>query len=173
MKAREYAISLGLAKPGRGKLSKQAHAAIQLAIETGQIFEDYSNGKVNGINTKLRNSTSTTASVLSGNNSDSNDGVVSRQNESTLPAQKVTHDYNQVYGIDTNGRSAIVIAFGFCAKCLRQITYCLHDIPQLPDWIGGGDSFINWPTEEQKWKAMSVTQSVDTNSMKQLWEANS
>ena len=39
--AREYAISLGLAKPGRGKLSFAAHEALQKAIANGMTFSDY------------------------------------------------------------------------------------------------------------------------------------
>lgn len=37
---REYAISLGLAKPGRGRLSAEAHAAIQKAMGEGVVFSD-------------------------------------------------------------------------------------------------------------------------------------
>lgn len=37
---REYAISLGLATPGRGRLSKEAHNAINEAIANGMRFKD-------------------------------------------------------------------------------------------------------------------------------------
>lgn len=37
---REYAISLGLAKDGRGRLSREAHAAIEKAISEGMTFDD-------------------------------------------------------------------------------------------------------------------------------------
>jgi hypothetical protein len=37
---REYAISLGLATPGRGRLSREAHAAIDKAISEGKTFSD-------------------------------------------------------------------------------------------------------------------------------------
>lgn len=39
---KEYAISLGLAKPGRGRLSKQAWTAIKKAEEDGMQFADKS-----------------------------------------------------------------------------------------------------------------------------------
>lgn len=37
---REYAVSLGLAKEGRGKLSRDAHAAIDKAEAEGTVFTD-------------------------------------------------------------------------------------------------------------------------------------
>jgi hypothetical protein len=37
---REYLVGLGLAKEGRGKLSKDAHAAIAKAVEGGMQFSD-------------------------------------------------------------------------------------------------------------------------------------
>lgn len=37
---REYAISLGLAVPGRGRLSREAHAAIAKAESNGMTFDD-------------------------------------------------------------------------------------------------------------------------------------
>lgn len=37
---REYAVSLGLAKEGRGKLSAAAHKAIDKALSEGSVFSD-------------------------------------------------------------------------------------------------------------------------------------
>lgn len=39
---KEYAVSLGLAKPGRGRLSKEAWAAIRKAEEEGMVFAEKS-----------------------------------------------------------------------------------------------------------------------------------
>lgn len=42
MKAKDYAISLGLARPGKGRMSLDAHKAIRAAIEAGtHHFPDY------------------------------------------------------------------------------------------------------------------------------------
>lgn len=112
---REYAISLGLAQPGRGKLSKLAHEAIDKAIQQGMVFGD------------------------------SSTPVVERQEIKSSP---VTHKYNTVWGVCTRGRSNLPIAFQYCAKCFRQVTYCLHDIPQLPHWVGGGDAFLEYPAQD-------------------------
>jgi len=46
MKAREYLVSKGLAKPGRGKFSKAAKEALEAAVAAGQKFDDYADGKV-------------------------------------------------------------------------------------------------------------------------------
>lgn len=40
MTQREYLISLGLAKPTRGKFSREGHAALATAREAGQVFDD-------------------------------------------------------------------------------------------------------------------------------------
>lgn len=37
---REYAISLGLATPGRGRMSRDAHTAIEKAEAEGMVFDD-------------------------------------------------------------------------------------------------------------------------------------
>ena len=41
MKARNYLIQEGLAKPGRGKFSNAAKEALEAALSDGVIFEDY------------------------------------------------------------------------------------------------------------------------------------
>jgi hypothetical protein len=42
MKAKDYAVSLGLAKAGKGRMSREAHAAIRDAIDNkGMTFPDY------------------------------------------------------------------------------------------------------------------------------------
>jgi hypothetical protein len=40
MTRKEYAISLGLAKPGRGRMSKEAHEAISQALADGYVFAE-------------------------------------------------------------------------------------------------------------------------------------
>lgn len=37
---KEYAVSLGLASPGRGRMSKEAHEAIRAAEAEGMVFAD-------------------------------------------------------------------------------------------------------------------------------------
>ena len=40
MTKREYLVSLGLAKPGRGRMSREAHAALAKAEAEGMTFDD-------------------------------------------------------------------------------------------------------------------------------------
>lgn len=40
MNKREWLVARGLAKPGRGRLSKEAHQALQQAIEDGVVFDE-------------------------------------------------------------------------------------------------------------------------------------
>lgn len=41
MKAKEWAVSQGLAKAGKGRMSREAHDAVQKAIAGGMVFDDY------------------------------------------------------------------------------------------------------------------------------------
>lgn len=38
---KDYAASLGLAKPGKGRMSREAHEAVDKAIADGMTFNDY------------------------------------------------------------------------------------------------------------------------------------
>lgn len=42
---KEYAVSLGLASPGRGRMSKEAHEAIRAAEAEGMVFADKASPK--------------------------------------------------------------------------------------------------------------------------------
>lgn len=151
MKAREYAISRGLAKEGRGKLSFAAHAAIKQAIADGMEFEDYKDGKVvkNDSNSSGASTHKSRVSRNSGNENASGSGGESGiEGPTAIKSRPVTHEYSTIYGIDIRGRSPIVIAFQYCSVCIVQVRYCSHEIPQLPAWIGGGDGLINQPTTE-------------------------
>lgn len=44
MKAKDYLISKGLAKPGRGRISLAGHDALKVAIASGMSFSDYPKG---------------------------------------------------------------------------------------------------------------------------------
>lgn len=157
---------MGLAKPGRGKLSFAAHAAIKKAIADGVQIDDYKEGKV------VRNETSGNSTRIAGSNDrsvGSQVGEAEAKEYPPIPENPVTHDYDTIYGIDTRGRSPIVIGFGHCSKCSKQVVFCSHDVPYLPEWIGGGEGLVNPPTEEQKCQAMSMTKMEDTENTKPFW----
>lgn len=141
MKRREYAITLGLAKPGRGKLSREAHAAINKAIAEGKVFSDAAGSATNTV-ANVRPVASDSGSGESACQPAPPVGKVVAQ---PIPDLPVTHQQSTVWGIDDNGRSALVIAFDSCAACGRAIKYCLHPVPILPNYMGGGPSLLVKP----------------------------
>lgn len=151
MKAREYCVQLGLAKPGRGKLSANAHEAIKKAIVEGMIFDDY---KDSVAVKKLNDSTSHNRS--SNRNVQLKVTVPEDSGPVAIKSRPVNHDYSKIWGIDTRGRSPIKIAFQWCACCLVQIRYCSRAIPLLPEWIGGKEGVIQEPTDKEMSLAMEL-----------------
>lgn len=171
MKAREYAISKGLAKPGRGKLSAAAHACIKQAIVNGVEIEDYADGKVvrNEPAGCTRRTNRSDGGSLAGKTTEAKE-----QAPTEIKSRPVTHDYSTIYGVDIRGRSPIVIAFQYCSKCIVQVRYCSHEIPQLPEWIGGGNGMIVQPTMEEAWEMhMSMTKREDLTNTKPWSETKS
>lgn len=164
LKAREYAISKGLAKAGKGKLSKAAHEAIQLAILEGKEFEDYKDGRVvkNGATT---NSFVSDKPSVSHNSRTPDTPTDSRESGSEEPiaikSRPVTHEYSTIYGVDVRGRSPLVIAFQYCSMCIVQVRYCSHKTPELPAWIGGGPGFTEYPSQEKIDMVYKIAHSSD------------
>lgn len=158
MKAREYAISLGLAKATRGKLSKEAHAAIQIAIQEGHVFDDYKDGRVvkNDNGTNRPDNSNRSSLVVSRVGYDSTDRFDNREAEvQEIKSNPVIHDYSVIYGIEViRLNRPVVIAYEYCSKCFLQVKYCVHDVPKLPAYLGGGDGLIHYPTEEDKQLAL-------------------
>jgi len=158
LKAREYCVSLGLAKPGKGKLSKEAHAAIQIAIKEGHVFEDYKDGRVvkNGNGSNRSNNTNRSSRVVSRVGDDSTDRLDNGEVQE-IKSNPITHDYSVIYGIEVMrlGRP-VVIAYEYCSKCLLQVKYCLHDIPKLPAYLGSVDGLLHYPTEQDIAKSLET-----------------
>lgn len=146
LKAREYCIGLGLAKPGRGKLSKDAHAAIKKAIANGQTFDDYNEKVVRNVNVDSSDNIAVNRTDSTVSNKENYQAGTTTE-RIAIESRQVTHDYSTIYGIDIRGRSPIVIAFQYCSKCAVQVKYCTHDTPELPEWIGGGPGFTEHPDE--------------------------
>jgi hypothetical protein len=127
---REYAVSLGLAKNGRGKLSKAAHEAINKAIKDGMVFDD-----VSGTSVGQKPPTVPTPPKTE-----------SKRVVAALPETKVYREQSTVYGIDSKpGFADLVIAFDDCAGCGKAVKYCSHETPLLPKWLGGGTALMEKP----------------------------
>lgn len=124
--SREYLIAKGLAGP-RGRLSYEAQAAIAKAINSGEKFSDYQQVSVRLDEPKVIKT-------------------------KVVASPKITVDPKRtetvVWGIDKatkSGQSNTLIAFDTCGSCSRSIKYCQHDVPQLPQWLGGGNALMVKP----------------------------
>jgi hypothetical protein len=122
MKARDYLVNKGLAKAkARGRFSLEALAALRQAVDNGQHFSDYNVAAATKAKTKI------VAPVL---------------------VKEAIRKETVFYGIDKGTRpehSQLTIAFETCYGCMRPVSYCKHEIPQLPAWIGGGNGMWNKP----------------------------
>lgn len=123
MKARDYLVSKGLAKDkARGRFSLEALEALRQAVVAGQHFSDYN---IDTVAKKVVNKTIAP--------------VVIKQEK---------RNRTVFYGIDRGNKpehSATTIAFETCYGCMRPVSYCKHENPQLPAWIGGGNGMWSKP----------------------------
>lgn len=111
---REYAASLGLAKPNtRGRLSREAHAAIDKAEQEGMVFTDAAKP----------------AKVIKTAN-------LPKPTPLSLPAAKPETIKHFVRSYILTTKSGQIIEMGNCAKCKNAIMFCrcLYG-PYVPDWI--------------------------------------
>lgn len=107
---REYAISLGLAKQGRGRLSHEAHAAIAKAESEGMTFSDSPKPKT----------VTPSASIQT---------IVDKPK-----VKETVKRYVRSYILTT--KAGQVIEFGSCAMCKNSIMFCAcQNGPYYPDWI--------------------------------------
>jgi hypothetical protein len=108
---REYLISLGLAKDGRGRFSREGLAAIAAAEADGTVFED-----------------SQSAKTLSSTK------IVSSQSVSVPepPLQTRVREWNLLRGTTDDG---ILIEWGTCSRCSEANMYCRCPQPQVPHGV--------------------------------------
>lgn len=104
---KEYAIGLGLAKPGRGRLSKEAHNAIAAAIENGIQFSD-------GVKVSAR----ADGSKVVEKNADVN-------NFAATPAPNFSNDW---YFVNAKGKRVSVAYQSACMNCKISLPwhYCTN-----------------------------------------------
>lgn len=107
MKARDWLVKQGLAKKGKGRMSKVAKEALEKAVSEGILFSDYSRSDSDTL-TKVR----VQAAPLQ---------KLEKQREETV-----------VWAWD---QKKYWIAFDMCFGCNRAIAYCTHETPKLPTWV--------------------------------------
>lgn len=114
MNRREYAISLGLAKPGRGRLSREAHAAIAKAESAGTVFSD-----------SPKSAPAIVEQVIV-------EGQVTEPVKAKPPQQKRRDDKS--YTLTTTAGQ--IIRFEHCYRCKQHVMYCrCQPEPVYPDWL--------------------------------------
>lgn len=111
MNKRDYAISLGLAKPGRGRLSREAHAAIDKAISEGMVFSDVKPAAAPAT-------------------------APEREHIVDTPKPKPQTAKRNIKTYTLTTTMGQVIRFGHCARCKQAIMYCgCYNGPRYPEWI--------------------------------------
>jgi hypothetical protein len=126
MTPREYAISLGLAKPGRGRLSREAHAAIEKAKTEGMTFD----GDVKPLKSSKPKSSKIPKHRPGGATIDEESGLViydinaepddAPRNYKPRPNHPIVRD-SVMKGFTPEGYA---ISFGVCYRCSEPVSRC-------------------------------------------------
>lgn len=149
---REYLVGLGLAKPGRGKFSKEAHAALAEAVANGVTFDEpaYKAPKVKEVATEGADAPSqpsrpisesakirewaTSNGVKVGNRGRIPSDVINafKQDDasSIAPAAKPVYKIEpqvrvrQVKCMYGEDDAGRVVGFGMCQRCTYHVSFC-------------------------------------------------
>ena len=123
--AREYLISKGLAKPGRGRLSRDAHAALAKAIAEGMTFTDSKPApKPKAESKQISEQISPQKSLAEILPEEIPVGFTrSKITGALYPILEspVMREPKMLYGVDEDGHT---IEFSLCFKCAEHMMYC-------------------------------------------------
>lgn len=154
MTEREYAHSLGLAKLGRGKFSAEAKAAIAKAKAGGMEFRSTAyvpTGKPRGgRKPQARNFDIVEKSEGEVVVTEPKARPKVSEVRASAPRGKIdkTREQTVMYAISKGirpGQSDLIIALDTCFGCGRSISYCTHNVPLLPKYLGGGEGMLVKP----------------------------
>lgn len=124
--AREYLITKGLAKPGRGRLSRDAHAVLAKAIAEGMTFTD-SKPVPKRIKAEPKAESEQISPQIS--SADIWPDVIpegfwqSKITGALYPIEEspVMREPKELFGVDEDGHK---IGFIFCFSCMEHMMYC-------------------------------------------------
>lgn len=121
MTRREYAISLGLAKDGRGRMSKAAHDAINKALAEGMVFSD----------------------VPGSGNKDK--VVKSEEVKPDIDLFSATPEqlYNDGWFILDGKKKVTVSGREVCRKCMVSLNWHECNTPVIPDYIHASSEMVS------------------------------
>ena len=110
MTKREYLISLGLAREGRGRFSREGMAALAKAEAEGMTFDDAQSAKSLNPQSQVA------------------------QSKPSIPVQPQVRvrEWNLMRGTTDDG---ILIEWGTCSRCAEAIMYCRCAQPQVPHGV--------------------------------------
>lgn len=134
MKARDYLVSKGLAKQGRGRFGQEAIAELMRAIAEGMVFEDYDSNAIRKPvaqepKVKVISASKRIAPIAT--------------NNSKVRPEKLMYGQEKI-----PGRRTLIIAFDSCAACTKSVSFCsCSKGPQLPRFLGGGAGMLSKPSD--------------------------
>lgn len=152
---KDYAISLGLATAGRGRMSREALAAVEKAIAEGYIFDDMpGTTKPTSKPRKASQPVSKPVKASAPKSKNVRPEGVPEENEYGVPWEPpreyppipdlpVINDIEHVWAWDEKIRCAI--ATEFCGCHGRHVKYCNSKEIQLPAYLGGGPALMEKP----------------------------
>lgn len=114
MRARDWLIRQGLAKPGKGRMSKDAKKALEKAMSEGVVFSDYKKADHDVDPTNSSN--------------------LVKVRVQAAPLQKLEKQRDEKV-IWAHDQGKYWIAFDLCSGCNRAISFCTHEVPKLPHWV--------------------------------------
>lgn len=175
--SREWLVQQNLAKQGKGRLSREAQAALMQAIAEGIEFSDRTtDGKLKPYVPKRAPKTSSdpvAKDVPAIDESPLELKPATKPKVSQLTAPRpVEHqqqrDETVIWGVclpTKPGQTAMNIVIRDCAACGRSVSYCTHKTPKLPKWLNHTKEYEDgrWEpaTKEELLELSKIPQTVD------------
>ena len=139
MRSREYLISLGLAKPGRGRMSLEAKAALQKALANGMTFDDIAAPSQPKTETKV----SSNIVIKSKSQVSTQKAAAPKGKTNIIRPEKVMYGISKA---EKPGESDTIIALAACDRCSNSINRCpCVSGPILPKFLGGTPGMLTRP----------------------------
>lgn len=130
---REYLVSLGLAKPGRGKFSREAHAALAKAEADGMVFDE-------AVPSKPAPKATKTVDVAPEKAPPRPTPKAMPQKRKPVVQKEPVREQNHGYLVRTTTQGHdYIVQFDNCGVCNAGVAYCeCADGPHIPKWFGEG-----------------------------------
>jgi hypothetical protein len=130
MTEREYLVSLGLAKPSRGRYSREAIAALEKAKGEGMTFDLPAHKQVTTTkDVPVKKPTKTKGAP-------EDRTPVTESYRFPLPARVTKRDETTGFALMDIGTRSVVVEIRTCGQCLDEVKFCACPKgPRVPSWI--------------------------------------